>query len=54
MKSSNGTYFVTVIEDLNSGRIIGAATLIYERKFIRECATVGQTKRHLQRLPEFY
>ena len=41
MKSANSTYYVTVIEDTETNQIIGAASLIFERKFIRECAAVS-------------
>ena len=40
LKSSNGTYYNTVIVDSNTNQIIGAATLIKERKFIHQCANV--------------
>lgn len=33
-----GGYYVTVIEDLRTNQIIGAATLVTEFKFIHECA----------------
>lgn len=33
-----GDYYVTVIEDTRVNQIIGAASLIVERKFIRGCA----------------
>ncbi|CAG7731875.1 unnamed protein product [Allacma fusca] len=38
MKSSPDTYFVTVIEDVNTGDVIGTTTLFIEQKFIRGCA----------------
>jgi len=41
LKSSNGTYYNTVIVDSNTNQIIGAATLIKERKFIHQCANRG-------------
>ena len=41
MKNCQGTYYTTVIEDTETSQIIGAATLIVERKFIHECATVS-------------
>jgi len=41
MKAS-GDYFVTVIEDTRKNKIIGSATLVVERKFIRNCALRGQ------------
>lgn len=39
---SIGDYFVTVIVDRRINRIIGSATLVLERKFIRGCAIRGQ------------
>ncbi|TRY73468.1 hypothetical protein TCAL_01570 [Tigriopus californicus] len=41
MKSCQGTYHVTVIEDTTTQEIIGAATLVIEQKFIRGCAKKG-------------
>uniref|UniRef100_A0A1I8PCI7 Glucosamine 6-phosphate N-acetyltransferase n=1 Tax=Stomoxys calcitrans TaxID=35570 RepID=A0A1I8PCI7_STOCA len=41
MKAS-GDYFVTVIEDTRKNEIIGAATLVIERKFIHNCAIRGR------------
>ncbi|KNC21358.1 putative glucosamine 6-phosphate N-acetyltransferase [Lucilia cuprina] len=41
MKAS-GDYFVTVIEDTRKNEIIGAASLIIERKFIHNCAIRGR------------
>lgn len=38
---ANGDYYVTVIEDTRTNTIIGSATLIVERKFIRNCALVS-------------
>lgn len=40
MKAS-GDYFVTVIEDTRKNEIIGAASLVIERKFIHNCAIVS-------------
>ena len=34
MKECKGTYYVVVIEDVNLARVIGAATLVVEKKFI--------------------
>ncbi|RXG51107.1 putative glucosamine 6-phosphate N-acetyltransferase [Armadillidium vulgare] len=42
MKSCRDHYYVTVIEDLNKGKVIGAATLSVEFKFIRGCAKRGR------------
>lgn len=36
---AKGDYYVTVIEDLRSNKIIGSATLVVERKFIHSCGT---------------
>lgn len=33
-----GEYFITVIEDTRSEKLIGAATLLIEYKFIHNCA----------------
>ncbi len=41
MKSRPSTYYVTVIEDVATGKIIAAATLIVELKFARQCALVS-------------
>ncbi|EEB18422.1 conserved hypothetical protein [Pediculus humanus corporis] len=41
MKECVNTYFVTVIEDLNTNKIIGAATLVVEHKFIHRCSKRG-------------
>lgn len=37
---ASGDYFVTVIEDTRKSKIIGSATLVLEKKFIRNCAIV--------------
>lgn len=37
-----GDYYVTVIEDTRSNTIIGAASLIIERKFIHSCGVRGR------------
>ncbi|XP_033104957.1 glucosamine 6-phosphate N-acetyltransferase-like [Anneissia japonica] len=41
MKSCNGTYYITVIEDISISKIVAAATLVVERKYIHACATRG-------------
>ena len=41
MKSAPDTYYVTVIEDVNTGDVIGTATLLLEQKIIRGCGKVG-------------
>lgn len=38
---ASGDYFVTVIEDTRKNTIIGSATLVLEKKFIRNCAIVS-------------
>lgn len=38
----SGDYYVTVIEDGRSNRIIGSSTLITECKFIHECGLRGR------------
>lgn len=38
---AKGDYYVTVIEDLRSNKIIGSATLVIERKFIHSCGIRG-------------
>lgn len=40
---ATGDYFVTVIVDKRYNRIIGSATLVVERKFIRNCALVSSS-----------
>lgn len=44
MKATPNTYYVTVIEDLNKGTVIGTSTLLIEQKFIRGCAKVHEDK----------
>jgi len=41
MRSCQGTYYNTVIVDRKTDRVIGAASLIVERKFIHQCANRG-------------
>lgn len=38
---TNGDYYVTVVEDTRNKKIIGAASLIIERKFIHGCGIVS-------------
>ena len=35
------TYFIAVIEDISKSKIIAAATLIVELKFVHDCGKVG-------------
>lgn len=42
MKGCPGHYYVTVIEDVHLGQIVGSATLACELKFIRECTKRGR------------
>merc|ERR1712215_22162 len=42
MKECKGTYYVVVIEDKTIGKVIGAATLVAEKKFIHSCGMVGR------------
>ena len=44
MKSCSSTYYVIVIEDTTvaGGLVIGAATMVMERKFIHSCGSVGR------------
>ncbi|CAF3631987.1 unnamed protein product [Adineta steineri] len=43
MKQSPNTYHILVIEDINSDKqIVGTATLVCEKKFIRQLATRGR------------
>ena len=51
MKSSNGSYFTTVIVDTDKDEVIGAASLIIEKKFIHECALVRFTIASICNLP---
>ena len=44
MLSMQGTYLVTVIEDTNSGQVVGSATLVVEDKFIHGCGRVGRVE----------
>lgn len=41
MKSCPNTYYTTVIEDTFQNKIIGAATLVVEQKFIHGCGRVS-------------
>lgn len=40
MKSSDGLYYVIVIENILSERVIASATLLIEQKFIHACGLV--------------
>ena len=41
MQACKGTYFNTVIVDKSVDQVVGAASLIVERKFIHDCANRG-------------
>ena len=43
MKSCPDTYYITVIEDLTTKRVIGTATLVIEQKFIHSASIVSIT-----------
>jgi glucosamine-phosphate N-acetyltransferase len=42
MRSSESTYFVTVVYDRESDQVIGSSTLLLERKFIHGCSVRGR------------
>merc|ERR1712066_178133 len=42
MRDCNSTYYVIVLEDSALGQVVGAATLVMERKFIHSCGSVGR------------
>ena len=42
MRESNNTYYVIVLEDRSLGKVVGAATMVRERKFIHSCGSVGR------------
>lgn len=42
MQRCPGHYYVTVVEDMDQGKVIASATLACELKFIRGCATRGR------------
>ena len=42
MRDCNSTYYVLVVEDRSLARLVGAATLVRERKFIHGCGSVGR------------
>merc|ERR1712051_19022 len=42
MRDCNSTYYVIVLEDSTVGQVVGAATLVRERKFIHSCGSVGR------------
>lgn len=44
MKSCEDTYYCTVIVDTIKDRVVGAATLLLERKFIRNCSKVKSSR----------
>jgi len=42
MKAARNTYYVVVVEDLNTSRIVGATTLLIEQKFIHDAGLRGR------------
>ena len=44
MKSSKCYFVLVVVDNDQSGKIIGTATLILEQKFIRQCALKGRVE----------
>lgn len=46
-------YYVVVIEDVKKQQIIGAATLVIEKKMIHECGSVLE-KKNEERKMEFF
>ncbi|XP_076748764.1 glucosamine 6-phosphate N-acetyltransferase [Xylocopa sonorina] len=42
MMRSTGSYYIVVIEDINTGKIIATSTLVVEQKFIHNCALRGR------------
>ncbi|KAJ3406156.1 hypothetical protein CcCBS67573_g03474 [Chytriomyces confervae] len=41
LKTRNDTYFTIVVEDIAKSRIIGAGSVVVERKFVHGCGLVG-------------
>merc|ERR1712192_94212 len=41
---SASSYFIIVVEDMNEEKVVGAATLLVERKFIHQCGQVGRVE----------
>ncbi|KAK0182160.1 hypothetical protein PV327_000324 [Microctonus hyperodae] len=37
-----GSYYVVIVEDLDTGKVIGSSTLVVEQKFIHNCALSGR------------
>lgn len=44
MKAAKDTYFIIVIEDTTLNKIVGASTLVIEKKFIHGCGSVGRVE----------
>ncbi|XP_076164333.1 glucosamine 6-phosphate N-acetyltransferase [Ptiloglossa arizonensis] len=42
MMKGTGSYYIIVIEDMSTGKIIASATLVAEQKFIHNCAMRGR------------
>merc|ERR1711874_844209 len=43
LKAASG-YFIIVVEDVAEEKVVGAATLLVERKFIHQCGQVGRVE----------
>eukprot|EP01080_Neovahlkampfia_damariscottae_P001148 gene1148-10662_t len=41
MQNTQGTYYTMVIEDLKEKTIVATATLVVEKKFLRQCSSCG-------------
>lgn len=40
MMKNTGSYYIIVIEDVNTEKVVATATLVVEQKFIHNCAVV--------------
>ena len=44
LKGCGDTYYIVVIEDMSLNQVIGTGSLVKERKFLRQCASVSIRK----------